>query len=390
MPANSTTLDAEWSILLAACSELPRTEKTERIRLLLLQLTQPVRWKILLDLADHHGTQPLLYQALVALEGAVPREQISAIEQRYQINLHKSLLLSRELIRVVDHLSALGLAVMPYKGLALAELLYGDIALRQTGDIDLLVRPQDFARTRAAVRELGYAPHLSLSAAEERAYLKSGYELAFDGSAGPNLLEVQWAIQPRFYAMDFDTDGLFQRAVAVTVAGHPVQTPSPEDLLPVLSAHAAKHVWGRLVWLCDIARIMTLPTLDWSRIGSQAKALGMVRITRVTLLLANRLLGAPIPPAAQASLPEDSGAPLLADEVQTYVESQTAFNVESVAYFRLMMRLRERPADRRRFLGRLVFTPGPGEWQAVHLPALLFPLYSLVRLYRLAARFIRS
>ena len=178
MPANSTTLDPEWSILLAACSELPRTEKTERIRLLLPQLTPPVRWKILLDLADRHGAQPLLYQALVALEGAVPREQIPVIEQRYQINLHKSLLLSRELIRVVDHLSALGLAVMPYKGLALAELLYGDIALRQTGDIDLLVRPQDFPRTRAAVRELGYAPHLSLSAAEERAYLKSGCDIA--------------------------------------------------------------------------------------------------------------------------------------------------------------------------------------------------------------------
>ena len=279
---------------------------------------------------------------------------------------------------------------MPYKGLALAELIYRDIALRQSGDIDLLIHPRDLPRIRAAVQELGYTPHLKLSEPQERAYLQSGYEYAFDGTAGPNLLEVQWAIHPRFYAIDFDMQELFRRAVKVAVAGHPMKTPSPEDLLLVLSAHAAKHVWGRLVWLCDLARIINLPTLDWSRIASQAKALGIVRILRVTMLLANQLLSATIPPAAQAILPEDLVTLPLANEIQTHLVSESAYNVESSAYFRLMMRLRERPADRRRFLQRLVFTPGPGEWQAVRLPAPLFPLYRLVRLSRLAARLVRA
>jgi len=80
----------------------------------------------------------------------------------------------------------------------------------------------------------------------------------------------------------------------------------------------------------------------------------------------------------------------LADEIQTHLMSDAVYNVESLAYFRLMMRLRERPADRRRFLQRLVFTPGPGEWQAVRLPAPMFPLYRLVRLSRLAARLLRT
>ena len=86
-----------------------------------------------------------------------------AIEQGYQTNLHKALFLSRELIRIVDRLSALGVEVMPYKGLALAEVIYGDIALRQAGDIDLLIHPQDLPRIREAVRELGYPPHMILS-----------------------------------------------------------------------------------------------------------------------------------------------------------------------------------------------------------------------------------
>jgi hypothetical protein len=392
MSATSATLDAEWSLLLTACSEIPRQERAGRLRVL---LREPIRWKLLFDLAARHGTQPLLYQALVEIEDSVPREQVSSIERSYQTNLHKALFLSRELIRIVEHLFALGIEVMPYKGLALAELVYGDIALRQSGDIDLLIHPQDWPRIRNAVHELGYTPHLSFSEAEERAYLQSGNECAFDGAAGPNLLEVQWAIHPSFYAIDFEMQGLFRRAVKVTVAGHPMKTPSPEDLLLVLSAHAAKHVWGRLVWLCDIARIINLPTLNWDWIASQADALGMVLILRVTTVLANRLLGTVIPPAAQASLPGDSAmlSPLtltLADEIQTHLMSDAVYNVESLAYFRLMMRLRERPADRRRFLQRLVFTPGPGEWQAVRLPAPMFPLYRLVRLSRLAARLLRT
>src|ERR1039458_7827534 len=347
MPGAGATLEAEWSFLQAACAEIPRPEKMDRIRLL---SRQSIRWNLLLDLADRHGTQPLLYQALVGIADAVPPVEMSALKQRYQINLHKALFVARELIHIVEHLSALGIEVMPYKGVALAEMAYGDIAVRRAGDIDLLIRSHDFPSVRDAVRELGYTPHLSLSPAEERAYLKSGYECAFDGVAGPNLLELQWAIQPSFYAVDFDMHALFQRAVTVTVAGHPMKTPSSEDLLLVLSAHAAKHVWGRLVWLCDVARIMSLPTLDWTWIASQAKSLGIVRILRVTMFLANRLLSATIPPAAQASLPEDPGAPALADEIQTHIASEAGFNVESLAYFRLMMRLRERPLDRLRFL----------------------------------------
>lgn len=389
MPRADATLAAEWSFLLAACSEISREEKIDRIRLL---SRKPLRWNLLLELAERHGAQPLLYQTLVGIEDAdvVPPAEIFAWKQRYQLNLHKALFLSRELIRIVDCLSALGIEVLPYKGVALAELAYGDIALRHAGDIDLLIRPPDFPRIRETVRELGYTPHLAFSEAEERAYLKSGYECAFDGAAGPNLLEVQWAIQPSFYAVDFDMDALFQRAVKITVAGHPMKTLSSEDLLLVLSAHATKHVWGRLIWLCDIARIMALPALDWTWIASQAKALGIVRILRVTMLLANRLLGSTIPPAAQASVPEDSGALVLVDEIQTHIVDEAAFNVESLAYFRLMMRLRERPLDRLRFLQRLALTPGPSEWQAVRLPAPLFPLYRLVRLSRLAARFLRS
>jgi hypothetical protein len=387
MPEISSAPEPEWSLLRAACSEVTSPQKAARIREL---LASKVRWEVLFHLAERHGVLPILFQTFSNLKDELPPAELSKLNQSHQANIHKALFLSRELIRIVDRLSVAGIEVIPYKGLALAETVYEDIALRQTGDIDLLIRATDFKRVREAVGELGYRPHFVLSEAEEKAYLESGYECAFDGSAGPNLLEVQWAIQPRFYAVDVDMEGLFRRAVTVRVAGLAMKSLSREDMFLVLALHAAKHVWGRLIWLCDLARISNLPNLNWEWIGEQAQELGIVRILRVTLSLVERLLSSPFPRAAEDGLPKDSMAMGTAEEIERYISSDKTFDVESLAYFRLMLQLRERRRDRIRFVSRLVLTPGPGEWATVQLPRPLFPIYPLIRVARLVARAARG
>jgi hypothetical protein len=389
MPATIYSVESEWSLLLAACSlSSGRVDSSPEI--FRQSLRRPLNWTSLLQLAEYHGVVPILYQALSSVSSEVPSTSLALLKQRYETNLHRTLFLARELIRILDHFDALGIDVLPYKGLALAEMLYGDIALRHAGDIDLLIRPRDLSRVKAALKEVGYSPHLLLNEAEERAYLVSGYECAFDSALGRNLLEVQWALQPRFYAVDFDMEAMFHRAITVSVAGRNMKTPVTKDLFLILSLHAAKHVWGRLIWLCDIAQILKSPALNWNWIGETAQSLGIQRILQVTLVLTNRLLGATIPAAAEKHLSADPAALTLADEIAPQLGRASPHDVESLSYFRLMMRLRERRADRTRFLQRLAFTPGPGEWKSVRLPAPLFPVYRLVRLWRLSARLAKT
>lgn len=352
-PVLISSPDAEWAFLCAAVSG----ENSDRLRLLAAR----VRWRALFDLAERHGVQPLVFQALSRSEGMIPAPEMRMLTQLYQTNLHRAMLLARALIHLVDHLASKGIEVLPHKGVALAESLYGDMALRQTGDIDLLIHAGELAKIQEAVRELGYVPHSSLSAAQQRASLKSGYECVFDSRAGRNMLEVQWAILPRFYAIDFNQEDLFRRAVSLKVAGYLMKAPSAEDLFLVLCVHAAKHVWGRLIWLCDLARMMVLPQLDWAWIAEQARKLGIVRIVRVSLLLTSRLLRVDIPETAALHPGSEPDTESLANEIEGYITAAAEFNVESVAYFRLMMRMRENRRDRMRFLSRLILTPGPGE-----------------------------
>src|SRR5260370_12733051 len=205
--------------------------------------------------------------------------------------------------------------------------------------------------------------------------MRSGYECTFDHAGGRNVLELQWALQPNFYSVDFDLSGVFRRAVTVSVAGRQAKTPSPEDLLLILSLHAAKHVGGRLIWLCDIAQITKRTDRNWDWIRSQAKALGIERIMHVTLLLANSLLGAEIPSSPNRTLLSDAASHTLADNIRIGMANGVSSNVESFDYFRLMMRLRERRAARWRFLRRLTFTQRPGARGALLLHS---PSYTLL------------
>jgi len=386
-PAPNASGAAAWDLLLAASVAEANESDRGRIRGL---LERSVDWEAVLRLADEHGTSSLVFQNLSGLGDVVPTAALASFRQRYESNVHKSLFLARELIRVLDCLDKLGVDAVSYKGVVMSEVYYGDMAMRQAGDMDLFVRKGDVGRIKNAVRELGYTPRFSIPQNAERDYIASGYEWSFDSAAGRGLLELQWALQPRFYAVDFDMDGLFERAVNVTVAGRVVKTPSAEDLLLVLSVHAAKHVWARLIWLCDMAQILKRENLNWDWVQGQARELGIERILRVTLLLARRLLAAEIPVALETVIVEDRAAGALADEIALNMAAGVLYDVEQVSYFRLMMRLRERRADRLRFLTRLIFTPGPGEWEAVRLPRVLFPLYRVVRLGRLAGRFARG
>ncbi len=162
---------------------------------------------------------------------------------------------------------------------------------------------------------------------------------------------------------------------------------SPEDLLLSLGVHAAKHAWIRLCWLRDVAGVVQSTALNWACVWQEARRLGIERILTINLRLANMLLGAG---ASQSEQQRDHPEIIaISDRIAAEMPSAEEYSTESLEYFRLMLRLRERRSDRVRFALRLLFTPSVGEWSVVRLPGPLFPLYRLIRLFRVAARFLR-
>ncbi len=373
----ASRFDREFDLLLAFCTDSPQRE--DRVRAL---LRDPLDWTRFGDIAEHHGLIPHVGDGLAAFRDLIPGEAVRSLRGLCESNARRTLWLSRELLRIVKHLESRDIPALPYKGPALAELLYGNVTARQFSDLDILIHARDYARTKAALSEAGFTPGVALRPPEEAALLRTGYELTFDGVNGRNLLEIQWQVLPRFYAVDFDMPAMFARAVTQSVAGVTVRALRADDLLLALCAHAAKHLWMQLSWMYDIATLARMSQLDWDSLWRQAERLGIRRIVGVTFLSAHRLFGTPLPPQT----PRDAAVEAIVADLIPGIAGSAPFDPESIDYFRQFARCREKRSDRARFWWRLATTPSVGEWSTVSLPGPLFPLYRVVRAARLATR----
>jgi Uncharacterised nucleotidyltransferase len=371
---------------LCACSGVePAPERVARMA----NWNEPgLDWNKFLQLAEHHGVLPLVARNLSAHARGLPSWVEQTLKSAYEANLRRNLWFASELARITDHFEMAKLRAVPYKGPVLAESVYGDLALRSFSDLDFLIAPADFERAKQALAELGYRPSAELSPAVERFWLRAGYERSFDSAAGRNLVELQWGVLPYFYAVELSADDLLLRSGRSVLGGREVTCLSSEDSLLALCLHAAKHLWMRLNWVCDVAETMRTQALDWALVGARARELGIVRIVGVSFWLAWRLLGVPLPGPAEEIGGGDSEVQLLGEAFAVRLARSATYDFESSEYFRWILRLRERRDDQWRYLWRLVWTPGESDLAAVRLPESLFPLYRLVRLARLMQKVV--
>ena len=337
-------------------------------------------WNEVLRLAEYHGVLPLAARNLIELlclesgrvenERGLPSEVERSLRSAYEVNLRRSLWFTAELARIMQHFERRQLRALPYKGPVLAQSLYRDLGLRSFSDLDFLISPADFERAKQALAEIGYRPSGAVnpaieSPAAERLWLRTGNERSFDSADGKNLIELQWALLPHFYAVDLRVQDLLARAGKTVVGEREVPCLSPEDSVLVLCLHAAKHLWTRLIWLSDIAETLRsysgTQTIDYSLVFSRARSLGIARILGVSFWLVKNVLRAEIPKPAEEMIAADPRVPALGSEFAERLARGATYNFESTEYFRLILKLRERRGDRLRYLWRLVWTPGAGD-----------------------------
>jgi hypothetical protein len=373
-PGPGNRFSPEFEVLVACCKSSNRPA-------LLSLLTSELDWDLVLESAQHHRVLPAVHATLARTDRQPPALRVRAHKHAWRI-LHFNV----ELTKIARRFDQHGIQFLAHKGLALAQLLYHDPAARQFGDLDFIVSSQDVPRAKAALMELGYEPGLHLSASQERSYLRSGYEYVFGLRAERNLVELQWQIVPRFCSIKFDIDAFFRRSIQIELDGLALRTLGHEDQMLVLCVHAAKHEWAQLGMLRDIAALMRFD-LDWKWIIIEARRLGILTILQISLLAVRELFSVDLPVVLQ-SRPLVRDATELAHTVVTKLQKNREPATESLQYFRIQLKMRERLRDRGQFVWRLATTSGIEEWNSVRLPDRYFAFYRGVRIARLARRFL--
>lgn len=384
LSCRSYGLSPERELILCCATTALSNERSHRIRAL---VETGIDWGRVVKEAEQHGVIPLLYSNLKAASlEAVPEHLINDLRDHFRKNLISNLLLTSEMCSILYLLESHDITAIPFKGPTLAVAAYGDLALREFRDIDLLVHRKDSLKARAILIAKGYAPDHHLNRAQEIAYLKSENEFGFKDSI---YLEIQWEIVPRNHSFEINDDELWQHLDHIDIEGQRVATLSSEDLLLLLCAHGSKQSWRRLSLICDVSEMIRARTdMDWGRAFERAGRLGGERLLSVGLLLAHGLLGTTLPGEVLERVSADRTARLLCERAceQLFTEKTAFYEVLKNPFF--FIKARERLRDKARCCVRMALAPTVNDLRFLSLPPSLSFLYYPLRPIRLAVKYL--
>ncbi|MER3490966.1 MAG: hypothetical protein C4323_00750 [Mastigocladus sp. ERB_26_2] len=286
----------EMQLLLCCASTKIDAAKTEQIKSL-VQRTD-LDWQEITSSAWKHGLIPLLYTNINAIASdTVPQDVLEQLRKLFYTNAQRSLQLTGELVQLLRLLQENGILAVPYKGPVLANLLYGNIALRQFCDLDILVQPQDILKFKDLLISQGYRPQIELTKTEEAAYLKdkSKHTYNFIHDSKRIMLEVHWRITPR-YTSSIEVKYIWKHLLSSSFGGMEIYSFSPENWLLLLSTHASRHRWEKLSWLADIAELIGRnPEINWQMLIQQASEFDCRRMVFIGLFLTYNIIGITLP-----------------------------------------------------------------------------------------------
>jgi hypothetical protein len=270
-------------------------------------------WEYLVEAAIRHAVAPLLDHGLAAVETitgvacAVPAPARGALKALHEGSRRRNDRLFGVVEEVAPVLRAAGAEAVALKDLQLAAELYPERGLRPLGDLDLLVRREDWDRAAAALDDLGFEPTIGADRPYARKYAVGQH---FRRVSDETWIDLQWNVMQREWdfhgagAFTYDGEQMWADAVAMIGVDFELRAPRLEDMLFHLCIHAEGHFYSELILLCDIAELVRRHrgSLDWSRLVALGERYGVESSLYHVLDVVRHLLDAPVPGDTLTSL----------------------------------------------------------------------------------------
>lgn len=360
-----------------------------------------VDWSKLLNLAYLNGMAPVLYNILSSSPTA-PADLIDRLTETIRTANCLNLVRTQELIQILDRLKAHKIAAISFKGLVLAEMAHDNLAMRQFGDLDLLVRAEDFWQAKAILVAQGYSTK-STAIQEATSFHRYCQISLFDLTRSSNL-DLHWGIPPRRYWRSRSLELLWQNRQTRSIAGQPIQTFSIEVTLVIQAVNTVKEPTRRssLRQVCDLAKLIgSNPMLDWKKVWQVADHLRVRKLVLIGLSVAHQLLQVSLP---ESVLIQTKQIEAIAAQVSQQIIAKIDCSAEECDPFWSEYWYQLRTADRVWHQGVILLqslttkliligihlTPNERDRQMIPLPQSLSFLYYVLRILRLTSRYLAS
>jgi hypothetical protein len=302
------------------------------------------------------------------------------------------MLATATLLRLVEEFQSSNIPVLPFKGPLLAIRAYGDLSLRRFGDLDILIRPADVARSIELLKSSGYSPVTAATWLQKTNWnISDKKDILLIHDDGDLPLELHWKLSGSHFALPLEEDRLWARAESTNVAGKNLATLSFNDLLLYLCLHGSRHSWERLGWISDINElIQSVNAIDWARLNAEADRLGCRNVLALGLYMVHDIFGREFSIPDWERIKNDPMFQELARGIRSSLFSKEGANWVIGDRYAYHLQLRERPVDKvklhlhyTRWYLKIIFTPNRSDEDVFHLPRSLVWLYYVLRPTRL-------
>ncbi len=288
--------------LVAACCRWPPCEaRSQAIR----AATQAdCDWPRTLRIVQRHLVWGLAQDGIARAGIQPPAEIAENLRARAAALARRNLALAGETVRLQRRFDEADVPIIFLKGSSVAALAYGDLSLKHSLDIDILVAPARVAAAQLVLEKAGYAlanPLPALTAQQFALLMRYSREWAFLARDRDMLVELHW--KPSYNALLLKDIGPQSPLQQVRIGQAQIRTFRFEELFIYLCVHGAQHGWARLKWLADLAALLSARgERDIETLYRAAQTVGAGRCAGQALLLCQRLLALELPAFLAAEL----------------------------------------------------------------------------------------
>lgn len=381
-----TNLAAERELLLCVGRRVINEQVRARLRAL---AKGPIDWDALTREAFDHGLLPLLYSHLNAeCRDLIPSLVLARLKEEFLANSQCNLYLMRELIGTLNLLRANGIEALAFKGPALAAMLYGDLSLRQSGDLDVLIEKEHFPKAKELLQSADYRMEPQLTESQQSSHLRFHCEIQFVHTDQISVVDLHWGVAPRTFPFSLNPKDLFERSINLTFAGHTIRTFSAEDLLLYLCMNGSKDNWNQLEAVALVAELLDVShRLDWDSCVKRAGATRGKNMLALGLVLAKDLFLCNVPVDVLATLNGNESLHQTALTIERRLLGEARRRPTQLHRFRMNLRYMDRKRDAVVGLARAIYVPTISDWRTISLPGPLYPLYYFLRPMRLLGKY---
>jgi hypothetical protein len=305
-----------------------------------------INWDDLYSGAELHSVMPQLAKLISRADPSlIPEEFSEKLNLAYRENLYRQMRFASEFLRISNVFSDAGIMVVPFKGFWFANEFYGNMADRESVDIDLFVNEDDLERISVIMADEDYQPQLDFLPYTIDEIRKNFHEYNFDRFEGDERIfhvEFHWRMSTEIYGMNITFEDLSSEIIKGKLQDHIFDVFSPSaNLLLAVMHHGGRDLFRELKQVLDIGVILRgSPNLNWKWIMEKAEKFSIRNLVLIAVSLASELTDIEIPHDLTLSVKTKKIRKLTENRVMILVKSVNGQNVSMPGFSRWIFRMR--------------------------------------------------